>query len=76
MLVALHHAQREFIDTSTHQEEMNLVFANCSKENLTYPLTVQEIAQAQKLDASLEKLKDECSTQLVENTEVLYKDGK
>jgi hypothetical protein len=55
---------------------MNLVFANHSKEDAIYPLTVREIAQAQKLDASIEKLKDKYSTQLVENTEVLCKDGK
>ena len=40
------------------------------------PLTVQEIAQAQKLDASIETRKDQYSTQLVENTEILCKDGK
>jgi hypothetical protein len=38
------------------------------------PLTVREIAQAQKLDASIEKRKDQYSTQLVENTEILSKD--
>eukprot|EP00804_Cyclotella_cryptica_P027540 CCRYP_007486-RA/>CCRYP_007486-RA protein AED:0.48 eAED:0.05 QI:0/0/0/1/1/1/2/0/240 len=46
------------IDTSAYQEEMNLVFANRSKEGVIYPLTVQEIAEAQKLDASLKTLKD------------------
>ena len=55
---------------------MNLVFANRSEEDVIYPLTVREIAQAQKLDASLKKLIDQYSTQLVENTEVLCKDGK
>ena len=55
---------------------MNLVFANCCEENVIYPLTVQEIAQAQKLDASLKKLKDQYSTQLVKSTEILCKDGK
>jgi hypothetical protein len=33
-----------------------------------YPLTVWEIAQAQKLNASLKKLIGQSSTQLVENT--------
>ena len=55
---------------------MNLVFANHSKEDVIYPLTVWEIAQAQKLDASLEKLEDKYSSELVENTEILCKDGK
>eukprot|EP00804_Cyclotella_cryptica_P022591 CCRYP_009473-RA/>CCRYP_009473-RA protein AED:0.90 eAED:0.42 QI:0/-1/0/1/-1/1/1/0/83 len=32
------------IDTSAYQEEMNWVFANPSKEDVIYPLTVQEIA--------------------------------
>ena len=55
---------------------MNLVFANHSEEDVIYPLTVQGIAPAQKLDASLKKLNDQYSTQLVENTEILCKDGK
>ena len=49
---------------------------HCSEEDAIYPLTVQEIAQAQKLNVSLEKLKDKYSTQLVKNTKVLCKDGK
>ena len=69
--------QEESVEnTSAHQEQMNLVFANHSKEDVIYPLTVREIAQAQKLDASLKKFNDQYSTQLVENTEVLCKDGK
>ena len=64
------------IDTSAYQEEMNLVFANRSEEDVIYPLTVREIAEAQKLDASLKKLKDQYSTQLVESTQLLCKDGK
>eukprot|EP00804_Cyclotella_cryptica_P019355 CCRYP_006182-RA/>CCRYP_006182-RA protein AED:0.37 eAED:0.37 QI:0/0/0/1/0/0/2/0/187 len=64
------------IYTSAHQEEMNLVFANRSKEEVIYPLTVREIHQAQKLDASLKMLKDHYLTQLVESTEILCKDGK
>eukprot|EP00804_Cyclotella_cryptica_P010465 CCRYP_012288-RA/>CCRYP_012288-RA protein AED:0.12 eAED:0.32 QI:0/0/0/1/0.33/0.25/4/0/520 len=64
------------IDTSAYQEEMNLVFANRSEEDVIYPLTVREIAEAQKLDASLKTLKDKYSTQLVESTQLLCKDGK
>eukprot|EP00804_Cyclotella_cryptica_P011122 CCRYP_019060-RA/>CCRYP_019060-RA protein AED:0.20 eAED:0.22 QI:0/-1/0/1/-1/1/1/0/289 len=64
------------IDTSAYQEEMNRVFAHCSKEDVIYPLTLQEIAEAQKLDASLKTLKDQYRTQLIESTELLCKDGK
>eukprot|EP00804_Cyclotella_cryptica_P021534 CCRYP_005830-RA/>CCRYP_005830-RA protein AED:0.19 eAED:0.19 QI:0/0/0/1/0/0/2/0/363 len=64
------------IDTSAYQEEMNLVFANRSEEDVIYPLTVQEIAEAQKLDACLKTLKDQYSTQLVESTRLLCKNGK
>eukprot|EP00804_Cyclotella_cryptica_P010649 CCRYP_005464-RA/>CCRYP_005464-RA protein AED:0.15 eAED:0.23 QI:0/0/0/1/0/0/5/0/569 len=64
------------IDTSAYQEEMNLVFANHSKEDVIYPLTVREIAEAQKIDASLKTLKDQYLTQLVESTHLLCKDGK
>lgn len=31
-----------------HQEQMNLVFANCRKEDEFYTLTVKEIAQLQQ----------------------------
>eukprot|EP00804_Cyclotella_cryptica_P006701 CCRYP_008658-RA/>CCRYP_008658-RA protein AED:0.39 eAED:0.39 QI:0/-1/0/1/-1/1/1/0/128 len=64
------------IDTSAYQEEMNLVFANHSEEDVIDPLTVREIVQAQKLDASLKTLKDQYSTQLVKSMEILFKDGK
>jgi len=63
-------------DTSAHQEQMNLVFANRSEEDVIYPLTVREISQAQKLDARLKMLNGQYLTQLVENTEVLCKDEK
>eukprot|EP00804_Cyclotella_cryptica_P022515 CCRYP_009416-RA/>CCRYP_009416-RA protein AED:0.34 eAED:0.34 QI:0/-1/0/1/-1/1/1/0/211 len=68
--------EESVIDTSAYQEEMNLVFANRSEEDVIYPLTVREIAEAQKLDASLKALKDQYSTQLVESTHLLCKDGK
>eukprot|EP00804_Cyclotella_cryptica_P001856 CCRYP_020947-RA/>CCRYP_020947-RA protein AED:0.81 eAED:0.81 QI:0/-1/0/1/-1/1/1/0/110 len=64
------------IDTSAYQVEVNLVFANRSKDDVIYPLTVQEIALAQKLDASLKMLKDQYSKQLVKRTQLLCKDGK
>ncbi len=69
--------QQESVEnTSAHQEQMNLVFANRSNEVMIYPLTVQEISHAQKLDASLKKQTNKYSSQLVDNTEVLCKDVK
>ena len=77
MLVSIHHARRECnIDTSVYEEERNLVFANHSEEDVIYSLAVREIAEAQKLDASLKILKDQYLTQLVESTQLLCKDGK
>ena len=66
-------------ESSTNQQhQMNLVFTNCSKEDVIYPLTVKEIALAQERDLVLKKLTkmEKYSTHLVENTEVLCKDGK
>jgi hypothetical protein len=62
----------------THQHQMNMVFANCSEEDVNCPLTVKKIAQAQEEDAALQKLSktDKYSTQLIEGTQVLCKDGK
>ena len=55
-----------------------MVFANRSKEDAIYPLTGKEIAQAQKDNAVLKKLSkhDKYSPQLVEDTQLLCKDGK
>ena len=71
------HAPTE-VSTHTHQHQINMVVANCSEENVIYPLTVKEIARAQKDDAVLKKLSktDKYSTQLVEDTQVWCKDGK
>ena len=57
---------------------MNMVFTNGNKEDVIYPLTVKEIALAQE-DNSVPKKQsktDKYSTYLVEDTEVLCKDGK
>ena len=55
-----------------------MVFTNRSEEDVIYPLTVKEIAQAQEDDLVLMKLSktDKYSTQLVEDTQVLCKDGQ
>ena len=54
---------------------MNLVFANCSKEEVIYPLTVNEILEAQLSDLSIQKLASEkkYTMRLVENTQVFCK---
>jgi hypothetical protein len=64
--------------TYNHQEQIHLVFENCNEENVIYPLTVTEVTQAQKDDVVLKKLNkhDKYSSQLVEDTEVLCKEGK
>ena len=61
-----------------HQKELNTVFTNHSEEILVSPLTVSKIAQAQRDDAFLKKLRphDKYSTQLVDDTQLLCKDGK
>ena len=54
---------------------MNLVFANRSNEDVIYPLTVTEIAEAQLLDPGIQKLASDkkYTMRLVENTQVLCK---
>jgi hypothetical protein len=60
------------------QESMNLVFANQEVEDAIYPLTTREIAEAQNHDPTLNTMADKYgyTTQLVENINVLCKDGK
>jgi hypothetical protein len=61
---------------------MNEVFANRSDDNEIYPLTTEEIAAAQRADASLKHL-FKCNAvidqgleiKLIENTTWVYKDG-
>ncbi|KAL7507541.1 hypothetical protein ACHAXN_004708 [Cyclotella atomus] len=63
---------------STHKDKMNLVFANSSKDDAIYPLTVPEIADSQKDDNTLTKLhkKNDYSIELITSVKVLCKDGK
>ena len=58
-----------------HPASMNSVFANCSEEDLIYPLTVKEITEAQETDPNICKLtKDpQYTRQLVKNTQLLCK---
>jgi hypothetical protein len=57
---------------------MNNVFANRSEEEEIYPLTVKEIAKAQKLDRlfKMTTLKEKYEKTLIKNTSVFCKNGK
>jgi hypothetical protein len=71
--------QEESSSSSAYTREyMNLVFANQDDEEVIYPLTTREIAEAQNHDHTLNTMADKhgCTTQLVENIKVLHKDGK
>ncbi len=59
-----------------HNESLNVVFANHGKEDEIYPLTVKENADAQAADQTSQKEKDRYKINLIENTNVLGKDGK
>jgi hypothetical protein len=61
-----------------HKDSKNLVFANCSKENAMYLLTIREIAESQSAGITMEQLRTKpgYSVQLVESTMILCKDGK
>ncbi len=56
-----------------HQDSMNLVFANHSKEDIICPLVVNELAEAQLSDPNIKKLASDkkYTMQLVENAQVL-----
>ncbi len=61
---------------------MNEVFANCSDEDEIYPLTTEEIAEAQQVDTSLKHffkrnsvIDQELEIKLIENTTCVCKDG-
>jgi hypothetical protein len=60
------------------QESMNLVFEDQDDEDAIYPLTTREILETQKNNLELNTMTDKYgyTTQLVENTVVLCKDGK
>ena len=57
-------------------EIFNYVFAHRNDDKEIFPLTVEEIAQAQKKDKSIQKDKDKYENILVENTYVLCKDRR
>ncbi len=47
------------ISTSTHSLQMTCVFANPTYQNAIYPLTIQEIANAQQEDTMLQSSKQD-----------------
>jgi hypothetical protein len=62
---------------------MNKVFINCSKEDKIYPLTTEEIAEAQRADVSLKHLFKHNAVigqgleiKHIENTSCVCKDGR
>jgi hypothetical protein len=61
-----------------HNYSMNNVFANHSKEEEIYPLTVKEMAKAQMLDRLFKAttLKEKYEKTLIKNTLVFCKNGK
>ncbi len=71
-------------DHTTKHEDLNLMFASHGEEDKIYPLTIVEIAKAQKKDQYLKiYYKQNAKTpekamrfQLIENTKVLCKDDK
>ena len=60
--------------TMQHIESINYVFANRSEEEEVFPPTIKQIAEAQRNDTSLSNT--HYDTILVENTEILCKEGK
>ena len=63
------------ISTDKHNYSMNNVSANHSKEEEIYPLTIKEIAKAQKLDRLFKAttLKEKYEKTLIKNTPVFCK---
>ncbi len=70
------------MQTQAYCFHMNEVFANRSKEDKIYPLTIEEIAEAQWADASLKHLfkrnaviDQGLEIKLIENMTCVCKDG-
>jgi hypothetical protein len=72
-------------DDTTKHEDLNLVFANHGEEDEIYPLTIIEIAEAQKerskysrstISKMLKHQKRGMRFQLIENTKVPCKEDK
>jgi hypothetical protein len=80
-----HHWQsynKSSASTEAHCFRMNEVFANCIKEDKIYPLTIEEIAEAQQAHASLKHLFKQnaiidqgLAIKLIENTTCFCNNG-
>ncbi len=80
-----HHWQsysKSSMPTQAYCFYMNEVFANCRDKGKTYPLTTEEIAEAQQADTSLKHLfkcnaviDQRLEMKLIENTTCVCKDG-
>jgi hypothetical protein len=64
--------------THTHQHQINMVFANRSEEDVIYPFTVKGncTSPGGLFSPEVTKQNRQYSTQLVEYTQVLCKNGK
>ena len=64
--------------THTHQHQMNMVFANRSKEDVIYPFTAKgnRTSPGGQFSPEVTKQNRQYSTQFVEDTQVLCKAGK
>jgi len=69
--------------SNTNRVHLNQVFANCSEDDEIYPLTVSEIAEAQKADAKFKHcfkrnavIDKGLEIKLVENTKCVCKEGR
>ncbi len=78
-----HSYNKSSMPTQVYCFHMNEVFANCSEEDDIYPLTTEEIAEAQWADASLEHLfkrnaviDQGLEIKLIENMTCVCKDGQ
>ena len=64
--------------THTHQHQINMVFANRSEEDVIYPFTAKGnyTSPGGLFSPEVTKQNRQYSTQFVEDTQVLCKDGK
>ena len=82
--VSKHWCNLEMDDTTEHEDQMNLVFANHGQEEDIHPLITIEIAKAQKKDRQLKiyfkkdamSSKKDISLKIIDDTQVLCKNDK
>jgi hypothetical protein len=78
-----HSYNKDCSHSNTKYAHLNQVFANRSEDNKIYPLTVTEVAEAQKADAELKHcfkrntvIEKGLEIKLVENTRYVCKEGR